>query len=263
MPIDRQAWLALGFTLIAGLSTGIGSLIAYLIKKPKMGILAFSLGLSSGVMLYISFVELFAGSVKGLGEIWGTVWFFAGIAFTALIDLLIPEAENPHEMMIYSDIEKIKSGEIDNKPLVRSSLLMALAITLHNFPEGMAAFGTTLSDTKLGIITMIAIAVHNIPEGMSVSVPIYYATGSKRKAFFFSFLSGLAEPVGAIIGFLILRPFLNEKVLAAMLAVIAGIMVYISLDEMLPLAHRYGKGHTVLSGLLIGMGIMAISLILL
>jgi ZIP family zinc transporter len=147
--------------------------------------------------------------------------------------------------------------------LLRTGLFTAVAIAIHNFPEGLATFGTTLSNIKLGIIIAVAIALHNIPEGISVSVPIFYATGSKKKAFYYSFLSGLAEPVGAIIGFLIIYPFLSAALITAMLAFVAGIMVYISIDELLPMAHKYGHSHTVIFGVILGMFVMAISLILL
>lgn len=246
-------------TVFAGLSTGIGSAIAYLIKKPKTKYLSFSLGFSAGVMIYISFMELLSGSFKTIGEGWGLISFFFGITCIGLIDIAIPESENPHDFKEPADIE-------ENPPdpdLVRTGLFTALAIGIHNFPEGLATFGAALSDVKLGAIVAIAIAIHNIPEGISVSVPLFYATHDRRKAFCYSFLSGMAEPVGALIGFLILLPFLTPNVLAGLLAFVAGIMVYISLDELLPMAHRYGHSHTVISGILLGMLIMALSLLML
>jgi ZIP family zinc transporter len=248
---------ALFLTTMAGLSTGIGSAIAYFIKKPKMIYLSFSLGLSAGVMIYVSFMELLPGAIEGIGEAQGVAAFFTGIVLIGVIDLAIPEAENPHEYKELSDME------LQNQTLMRTGVLTALAIGIHNFPEGLATFGLALSDAKLGAIIAVAIAIHNIPEGISVSVPIYYATKNKNKAALYSFLSGMAEPVGALIGFAILLPFLSEGLLASLLAFVGGIMVYISVDELLPLAHRYGHGHSVIIGIVLGMVIMAVSLLML
>ena len=265
--MNENVTLALLLTLVAGLSTGIGSAIAYFIKKPKIVYLAFALGLSAGVMIYISFMEMLPEAVSELGEqygeLWGEIWallaFFGGICVIALIDLLVPEHENPHELAgIDEPTAQLHSGK-----LMRTGLITALAIAIHNFPEGLATFAATLGDVKLGIFIAIAIAIHNIPEGIAVSVPMFFATNIKHKAFFYSFLSGLAEPVGAIIGYLVLMPFLSPILLAVVLAFIAGIMIYISLDELLPMAHRYGHGHLVITGIVAGMLIMAISLLML
>ena len=257
MIIPENVSVAL-LSTIAELSTGIGSAIAYFIKKPKMGYLSFFLGFSSGVMIYISFVELMPLALEGAGEMWSFIGFFIGIIFIGLIDISIPEAENPHHFKAPSHIADLRKDET----LMRTGLFTALAIGIHNFPEGMAAFGTALTDVKLGIITTVAIAIHNIPEGISVSVPIFYATGDKNKAFIYSFLSGLAEPIGAIIGFSILMPYWSDGLQASLLAFVAGIMVYISIDELLPMAHRYGQGHTVISGVVFGMFIMGLGLLM-
>ncbi len=267
--MNENVGLALLLTLIAGLSTGIGSAIAYFIKKPKIVYLSFALGLSAGVMIYISFMEMLPAAISDLaevsGELWGEIWallaFFVGIGVIALIDLLVPEQENPHE---FAGIDE-PTAQPDSGKLMRTGLMTALAIGIHNFPEGLATFAATLGDVKLGVFIAIAIAIHNIPEGIAVSVPIFFATRNKNKAFLYSFLSGLSEPVGAIIGYLILMPFFsaNAALLPALLAFIAGIMIYISLDELLPMAHRYGHGHLVIGGIVAGMLIMAISLLML
>lgn len=259
MDMTEKVIAAFVLTIFAGLSTGIGSAIAYFIRKPKTIYLSFSLGLSAGVMIYISFMELLPDAVESVGEIRAPVIFFAGIALIALIDLFIPETQNPHDYKQFDETAEPQATQ----GLMRTGLLTALAIGIHNFPEGLATFGTTISDVRLGIFIAIAIAIHNIPEGLSVSVPIFYATGNKKKAFIYSFLSGLAEPMGACLGFLILLPFLSEPVLASLLAFVAGIMVYISLDELLPMAHRFGHAHTVILGIVLGMLIMAISLMML
>ncbi len=257
MDVPENIGLALILTSLAGLSTGIGSAIAYFIKKPKIAYLSFSLGFSTGVMIYISFMELLPNASEGVGEVWAITAFFIGIIFTGLIDISIPEAKNPHEYKEPSDKLAVPGDE----GLMRTGLFTALAIGIHNFPEGLATFGIALTNVKLGVIVALAIAIHNIPEGISVFVPIFYATGDKNKAFIYSFLSGISEPVGAVIGFLILMPFLSEELLASLSAFIAGIMIYVSLDELLPLAHRYGHGHAVILGIVLGMFIMALSLL--
>jgi ZIP family zinc transporter len=257
--MNGNAGVALGLTLLAGLSTGIGSAIAYFIRRPKIVYLSFSLGLSAGVMIYVSFVELLPNAINHIGEGLGVLFFFAGIAFIGLIDLLVPEPENPHN---YEGLDQPETGQHDHR-LMRAGLMTALAIGIHNFPEGLATFASALSDTRLGIFIAIAIAIHNIPEGIAVSVPIFFATHDKNKAFVYSFLSGVSEPVGALFGYLVLMSFLTATVLAGTLALVAGIMIYISLDELLPMAHRYGHGHLVISGVALGMLIMAVSLLML
>lgn len=250
--------LPLLLTAIAGLSTSIGSAIAYFIKKPKIVYLSFSLGFSAGVMIYISFMELLPKSIENVGEAWSVIAFFAGIIFIGLIDTLIPEEKNPHHYKEPPDTEEGKGDE----SLMRTGFFTALAIGIHNFPEGLGTFATALNDIKLGVIIAIAIAIHNIPKGISVSIPLFYATGNRNKAFIYSFLSGISEPVGAIIGFLILMPFLSEALATSLLASVAGIMVYISVDEILPTAHRSGHGHSVILGIVLGMLIMALSLLM-
>lgn len=250
--------LPLLLTLLAGLSTGIGSAIAYFIRKPKIIYLSFSLGFSAGVMIYISFMELLPTSIEKVGETWSLVAFFSGIIFIGIIDLIIPEAENPHHLSVPPDISEAQGDD----SLMRTGLFTALAIGIHNFPEGLGIFATALSDIKLGVIIAVAVAIHNIPEGIAVSVPLFYATGNRNKAFFYSFLSGLSEPIGAILGFLILMPFLTKAFIASLLAAVAGIMVYISVDEIIPTAHRTGHGHAVILGLVLGMFIMAMSLLM-
>ena len=259
MAVEGNVGLALGLTVIAGLSTGIGSAIAYFIKKPRISFLSFSLGLSAGVMIYISFMEMLPDAIHKVGEAWALVAFFVGIGFIAVIDYIVPESENPHE---YQGIDE-PTGPHRPEHLMRTGMMTALAIGIHNFPEGLATFAAALSDPKLGFFITFAIAIHNIPEGIAVSVPIYFATGNKNKAFAYSFLSGVSEPIGAIVGYLLLMPFLTPALLASVLAFVSGIMVYISLDELVPMAHRYGHGHLAIGGVVTGMFIMAMSLLLL
>ncbi len=272
--MDNYAVLvAFGLTLFAGLSTGIGSALAFFAKRTNPKFLSVSLGFSAGVMIYVSFVEIIVKARDSLAETvsiktahWYTVLaFFMGIAIIALIDKLVPNYENPHEIreseMMEKDLEKVKI-EKDQSRLMRMGLFSALAIAIHNFPEGLATFTAALTDPSLGIAIAVAIAIHNIPEGIAVSVPIYYATGNKRKAFWYSFLSGISEPIGALIGYLILRQFMNDLIFGFVFASVAGIMVYISLDELLPTAEEYGEHHLAIYGLIVGMAIMALSLLL-
>nr|WP_250279036.1 zinc transporter ZupT [[Clostridium] colinum] len=255
-------FLAFFLTLIAGLSTTIGSVIAFFAKTTNKKFLSISLGFSAGVMIYVSMIEIFFEAkeklILQLGEkkgYWITVIsFFLGMLVIAIIDKMIPCEENPHEVP--------KINKENTKSLKRTGLFTALAIAIHNFPEGIATFVSVLQEPKIAIPIVVAIAIHNIPEGMAVSIPIYYATGSKKKAFIYSFLSGLSEPIGAIIGFLILVPIMNDIVFGIIFAMVGGIMVFISFDELLPTAREYGEHHLSIYGLISGMIVMAISLLL-
>jgi ZIP family zinc transporter len=257
---------ALSLTVMAGLATGIGSAIAIFAKRTNTRFLAVSLGFSAGVMIYVSFVEILKKAQLSLVDEFGLrvgSWlailaFFGGIAFIALVDQLVPSAENPHEMRGPEDMEDRSKAA----PLHRMGVFMALAIGIHNFPEGLATFMAGLQDPRLGIPIAVAISIHNIPEGIAVSVPIYYATGSRRKAFTYSFLSGLAEPAGALVGYFLLQAFITQAAFGLVFAAVAGIMVFISLDELLPAAQRYGEHHLCIGGLVAGMGVMALSLLL-
>jgi ZIP family zinc transporter len=294
-------WIALGLTIFAGMATSIGSAIAFFAKRTSYRFLSVATGFSGGVMLYVSFVEIFFKGTDALIASYGAYWghwvnaasFFAGILLIGIIDNLIPSAENPHEThtkkemaplhdrsapmpdfdAIAADPEHAAPGahdhRVEHSKLLRMGLFTALAIAIHNFPEGLATFLAALEDPSLGAAIAIAIALHNIPEGISVSVPIFYATGNRKKAFIYSSLSGLAEPVGAVIAYLALRFFLAgesgvipSQVMGMLFGCVAGIMVYISLDELLPTSRAYGKGHDSLFGLLAGMAVMSLSLLL-
>jgi ZIP family zinc transporter len=267
---------AFGLTLLAGLATGIGSALAFFTRTTNTRFLSLALGFSAGVMIYVSFVEILfkakteltAAHGAGPGT-WVTVGaFFGGIALIALIDWLVPNYENPHELHSIEEMEqKIEHLPRDKSHdfgrLHRMGLFTALAIGIHNFPEGLATFTAALTDPHLGVAIALAIAIHNIPEGIAVSVPIYFATGSRRKAFKFSFLSGVAEPIGALVGYLILMPFFSPTVFGILFAGVAGIMVFISFDELLPAAQEFGEHHLSIIGLIAGMAVMAVSLLLL
>jgi len=274
-------------TLFAGLSTGIGSLIAFVAKKTNKRFLSVSLGFSAGVMIYVSMIEIFGKAkdslVAELGEkggSWVTVAaFFGGIFLIAIIDKVIPSEENPHETKhVVADCKHTKGEKCEkciarenclkeeeapqNTKLMRMGIFTALAVGIHNFPEGLATFVSALQDPSIAIPIVAAIAIHNIPEGIAVSVPIYQATGSRKKAFFYSFISGFAEPVGALIGWLLLMPIMSDVVFGIIFAGVAGIMVFISVDELLPAAREYGEHHISIYGLIAGMMVMALSLLL-
>jgi zinc transporter, ZIP family len=298
----KNVWIALGLTTFAGLATGIGSIIAFTAKRTNYRFLSVATGFSAGVMLYVSFVEIFIKGQDALIQRFGDYWghwvnaasFFGGMLVIGLIDNLIPAAENPHEtpsepetmplhnpaapipdaresaaVAAVTNISAIKDPTLQQRKLMRMGLFTALAIGIHNFPEGLATFLAALQDPGLGVAIAIAIALHNIPEGISVSVPIFYATGNRKKAFFYSMLSGLAEPVGAIIAYMAIRFVVGSEngmvppeVMGILFGGVAGIMVYISLDELLPTSRAYGKGHDSLYGLVAGMMLMALSLLL-
>lgn len=252
--------IALAISLVAGLSTGLGGLIAVMKRSPGPGFLAGALGFSAGVMVYVSFVELFPEGLDYLveagasrAEMWAAVAFFAGIALIAFIDRFVPEDINPHEEPHGASTQQMRNVGV----------LTALAIAIHNFPEGFATFAVALADPVMALPIAFAIAIHNIPEGVAIAVPLREATGSKRKAAGWATLSGLAEPLGAVLGFLVLQPFLGPQTLGFTFAAIAGVMVFVSLDKLLPTAIQTGQHHTAIYGMVAGMAVMAASLLLL
>lgn len=272
--MENGNWiLALGLSLFAGLATGVGGLLVLLFKTTNRKFLSVSLGFSAGIMIYISFMEILPDAKSKLDASmgiqaggWSTLAaFFIGILLIAGIDKLIPSYENPHEMHSIEEAGRcdVTTAPPKRHPLLKTTAMTAVAITIHNFPEGMATFVSGMNGLKLGIAIAIAVAIHNIPEGIAVAIPAYCATGSRRKAFRYSVLSGIAEPIGAIFAFLFLSPFLSSIVMGFLFAGIAGVMVYISFDELLPTAREYGEHHLAIYGLLSGMLVMGISLQLL
>jgi len=258
---------AFGLTLFAGLATGIGSIFALFCHHTNKNFLSASLGFSAGVMIYVSFIEIFQKAKDSLIEAKGVflgswltvISFFGGIIFILLIDMFIPSYENPHEPHI---IEEMNENKLQGPKLMRMGIFTAIAIAIHNFPEGLATFTAALTNPTIGISIAVAIAIHNIPEGISVAVPIHAATGSRKKAFWYSFLSGVSEPVGALIGYLILMPFFSPVTFGILFASVAGIMVFVSLDGLIPTAKQYGTGHIAIYGIIAGMAVMALSLLL-
>ena len=271
---------ALILTLIAGAATGIGGALVLFKKKISSNFLAGALGLSAGVMIFISLAELFpeaqaeimaTGSIK-YGEAFVLIAFFVGMGIITLIDFAIPEYENPHEASGLSlDAKTAAVGMLEQngneKALHRLGIMSALAIAIHNFPEGIATFIGALNDPQMGAGITFAISIHNIPEGIAVAIPIYYATKSKGKALLYATLSGMSEVIGAVLCLAVTTVFGVEltgegPIFPLILAAVAGIMIYISLDELLPTAEKYGKHHVAIAGVVGGMAIMGISLII-
>ncbi|MFX0039141.1 MAG: zinc transporter ZupT [Candidatus Heimdallarchaeota archaeon] len=272
--------LGLLLSLIAGLSTSIGSFLAFFMKKPSPKFISFIMGFSAGVMILISFVELLQESMNIIGPLLGLMFFFIGMIIMFFIDILVS-----HEYEFEDSIEVLINSNGQSKPhlhyghrhrhrhrhrdekrdisLAKTSIFIFFGVFIHNFPEGMATFVGTLTQLELGVLLTVAIALHNIPEGIAVAVPIYVYTLDKKKAFKWSFLSGMSEPLGALITWLILFPFINDFILNAMLGAVGGIMVYISLDELLPMSRSLAKEHYSIIGIITGMFIISISLLIL
>ncbi len=258
---------ALLLTLFAGLSTGIGSAIAFFSRSANKRFLAGSLGFSAGVMLYVSFVDIFSKAKDALLEshtefeayTLTVISFFTGIIVIMLIDRLIPAYKNPHE---FSTVENLKNPT-PNPRLYRIGIFTAIAIGIHNFPEGMATFTAYMIDPVIGVSIAIAIALHNIPEGIAVSVPVYYSTGSRKKAFWLSFSSGISEPVGAILGWILFSTILPASAIGLLFSAVGGIMVYIAIEELLPTAKEFDSGKLAIYSMTAGMAVMATSLIFL
>jgi ZIP family zinc transporter len=255
-----HVWVALGVTFAAAMATVLGSALVWRARVENTRMLAFGLAFAGGAMVYVSLIEIWPKSRVAFAQslpdnqayMWATVAFFVGAILVALIDRLIP---NPHAM-------ELPQGHMLPAHVRRMGLFTALAITAHNFPEGLATFFATLDNPHVGAPLAVAIALHNIPEGIAIALPVFYATGSKYKATWACFLSGLAEPVGALVGYLILAPFLTPMVYGWVFGAIAGAMVFLALDELLPAAKRYAQGHETVYGMLTGMILIAASLVL-
>jgi len=262
---------ALLLSALAGLSTTIGSLLALFVRKPGPRLMTLTLGFSGGVMILVSFLELLPGGIEAIGFAPANLVFFGGMAAMFLIDELIPHdymAEHHHTASaekagfppkVGGDRGGAQDAALQSR-LLKAGLFVALGLGIHNFPEGMASFATALSDPQLGVAIAIAIAIHNIPEGLAVSAPVYAATGSRSKAFWWSFLSGVAEPAGALLAAAVLMPFLSEAMLGGLLSAVAGIMVFISIDELLPVSRAYKEEHLSIIGIVVGMAVMSLSL---
>jgi ZIP family zinc transporter len=276
--MNNDIILPILITVAAGLSTGIGSVAALFIREFKHRYLSIMLGFSAGVMIYVAFVDLLGKSIAEIGLLSSNACFFGGIVAISLLERFIPhaylgeeDAVFPAEMATdeirmhhHHGKRRFRGGkDLDERRLMNAGLMTAAGIAIHNFPEGMAVLFTSMHDLTIGMSLAVAIALHNIPEGIAVSMPIYYATKSRKKAFFYSLFSGVTEPVGAIFGYLVLSPFLSESILMGTLSAVAGIMVFISFDELLPVSFARGEEHLAIGGVFVGMAVMALSLAIL
>ena len=244
-------------TFLAGFATIIGGFVTFLVHKSDLKVLSLGLGFSAGVMIYVSFMEILPHAQNALTSLYGNYgpWFtvllfFAGIGLAWGVDRCLPPLHVKEDTL--KQTAKLK----------QTGIFTAVALTLHNFPEGLATFFSALDSVTLGFSIALAVAIHNIPEGIAVALPVYHSTGSRQKAFWASAVSGMAEPVGAVMGYFILSAVLHEALLGVLFAIVAGIMVYLALDELLPTAHDYGHGHQVISGVICGMALMAVVLLI-
>ncbi len=256
--------LPLILTLCAGMSTLLGGFITFFVKRDNLKALSIGLGFSAGVMIYISLNDLMAEAPEILASYYSDVTakvftflgFLLGIVIAVLIDYFIPDH-------IESDFLSDSNQCNQQHRIRRAGLITAIAVTLHNFPEGMATFLVASQDIRLGIPVAIAIAIHNIPEGIAIALPIFHATGKKRLAVLYSFLSGISEPIGGLIGVALIKTILPSQSIGIMTAAVAGIMVYLSFDTLLPLAREYGENHHVIIGIVSGMLLMSFGLVFL
>lgn len=254
--IDLPSLRALVLALIAGLSTLLGALAVFTTRQRSQGLLAVSLGFAAGVMLSVSFTDLFPNARELLSAAFGTrpgavlsvAALAGGILLAMALDHLVP-----HEAFDQA------TGEAPHKNLLRVGVVSTLAIALHNLPEGMATFMAGYEDATLGLTIAFAIAMHNIPEGITVAMPIWYATGSRRRAFRYTLLSALAEPAGAGLAFLVLRPFISDMLLGSLFGVVSGIMIYIAVEELIPSSRQYGHDRSALWATFAGICLMPLT----
>jgi len=256
-------WTGLLLALGAGLTTLIGSLIGLVLRNPGPKFISFSVGFSAGIMIFISFGELLSGAIatEGVGFLKAHLAFFSGMAGYFLIDLLVPHdylgqhdhaqgQHDPHGLSVHHAME-------------RTGMLVALGLSIHNIPEGMAIFVSGVKDVHLGLAVAVAIAVHNIPLGLAISAPIYNATASRKRAFLWSFFSGLSGIIGACLAAIVLMPFLSDTVMGFVFAVVGGIMAVIAIDELVPAAKELSCEHSPIVGVIAGMMVAMLSLWLL
>lgn len=256
---ENPAIRALILASIAGAATLLGALSIIFVKKKNEKALAISLGFAAGVMLSVSFTDLFPAAKELIsshvgikrGILLNVAFLALGILISASLDRFVPHQEFDEE-----------SGDKPHNNLFRVGFVSMMAIGLHNFPEGIATFMAAYDNLALGVSITIAISLHNIPEGIAVSMPLYFATGSRKKALKAALLSGIAEPIGALIAFLLLRPFINDFVLGSIFSIVAGIMVYISVEELIPSSRQYGHDRLALIATFMGICIMPLTTIL-
>lgn len=259
--------LSFGLTLIVGLSMGAGSLLSFFVKETNKRFLALSLSFSAGIMIYVSFMailpegmELLESTMGEMGHYIALIGFFGGMFITGLMEKLVHKyAGDYHGHHSGHDHGEHSHGG-EHEHLSKLGLMSAIAIAIHNLPEGLALFTAGLKDISLALPIAAAVIIHNIPLSIAISVPIYYSSGSKRKAFMYTLLVGLCQPLGAIIGYALLSRFFNDTLFGFLFSVVAGIMIFVSLDELLPASQKYEDHHLSVYGAIAGMIVMAISL---
>ncbi len=268
MNIPENLGVAFSLTMLAGLTTAIGGAIAFITKKDNLKILSLGLGFSAGVMIFVSLVDIISGAKEMLKGNFPNKFewmvfggFIAGILISVLIDYFLPDHVDTQELLD-PDAPEDETNHYKHYKLKRAGMLTAVAICVHNFPEGMATFLTTTQNVTLGASVALAIAIHNIPEGIAVALPIYHVTGKKRYAMLYAALSGITEPIGALAGMLFLGLFLPQILVGILMAAVAGIMTYISFDTLLPLAKEYGNWHLSIVGIMSGIMFIWLSLII-
>ena len=249
-------------TLFAGLSTALGGLVVFFGNTEKLNWLSFTMSFAAGVMLYVSFVEILPESYlefkhnndQNTALLYVLGFFVFGTLFAIFTDKFLPEQK------INSQVNKSITSK--NNKIYRSGILIALTMALHNFPEGIVTFIGSVNDISFGLVIGLAIALHNIPEGMAISVPIYHATGSKKKAFLYSALSGFTEPLGALFCYFVINSYLDDFLTAAVMSIVSGIMIFISIFVLIPLSFEYKDKYEHILGLVIGMFVIGISIYL-
>ncbi|RZC49442.1 hypothetical protein C5167_017873 [Papaver somniferum] len=263
--MDQQVLIALALSMLGGLSTSLGALVVILNDAPNLKMLGLLQGFAAGLMLSISFLDLAHNAINSIGFLKGNVWFFGGVIFFAIVSSFIPE---PTLAPAVDGKSKKKSGDAGGKDMLNkhrrqvlfSGIITAIGISLHNFPEGMAVFLGSMKGLRVGINLAFAIALHNIPEGVAVALPVYFATQSKWQAFKLATLSGLAEPLGVIIVAYLFPSSLNPEILEGLLGGVGGVMAFLTLHEMLPLAFGYAGPKQAVKAVFLGMAFMSASL---
>ncbi|GMI74264.1 zinc transporter 29 [Hibiscus trionum] len=263
--MDSQVMVALALSLVGGLSTSLGALFVILNQAPNLKMLGLLQGFAAGLMLSISFLDLAHNAMNSIGFLKGNLWFFAGVIFFAVVANFIPEPTLPQSSEVKG---KKKSGDKGGKDMMKkhrrqvffSGIVTAIGISLHNFPEGMAVFLGSMKGLRVGLNLALAIALHNIPEGVAVALPVYFATQSKWQAFKLATLSGLAEPLGVVIVAYLFPSSLSPEILEGLLGSVGGVMAFLTLHEMLPLAFDYAGQKQAVKAVFFGMAFMSASL---
>lgn len=262
--------LSLGLTTIVGLTMGFGSLLSYLVKRSNRKFLSLSLSFSAGIMIYTAFMAILPEGIHLLEENLGEAGyyiallaFFGGMFLTALVEKIVHRFGGHHHGFEEEHEHHHHEHEHEhehNHHTTNLGIMSAIAIAIHNLPEGLAVYTTGLKDISLAIPIAIGVILHNIPLSIAITMPIFYATGSRKKGFIYSLMVGLCQPLGAILGHLILSNFLNDVVHGILFALVGGIMIFISLDELLPISRKDDDHHIGIYVTILGMMIMAIAM---